>query len=86
MDYLSKDIAIACKAHEIQKDKAGESYILYPLRLMMRLQDETARIVAVLHDVLTSIPALASSNQISDIHLNIRYFLLFYDELKVKET
>lgn len=56
MDYLTKAIAIACKAHENQKDKAGESYILHPLRLMMGLKDEKARIVAVLHDVVEDSP------------------------------
>jgi (p)ppGpp synthase/HD superfamily hydrolase len=33
-------------------DKAGEPYILHPLRVMLRLENEVGRIVAVLHDVL----------------------------------
>lgn len=56
MDDLTKAIAIACKAHENQKDKAGESYILHPLRLMMRLHNKTDKIVAVLHDVVEDSP------------------------------
>jgi (p)ppGpp synthase/HD superfamily hydrolase len=38
--------------HQGQFDKAGAPYILHPLRLMFRLQDTNARIVAVLHDVV----------------------------------
>ena len=33
-------------------DKAGEAYILHPLRVMMSLKDYEHKIVAVLHDVL----------------------------------
>ena len=32
-------------------DKAGQPYLLHPLRLMMRVETETEEIVAVLHDV-----------------------------------
>ncbi len=51
-DDLGRAIAIAAKAHLGQHDKAGAPYILHPLRLMFRLPDPTARIVAVLHDVV----------------------------------
>lgn len=49
---LGAAIALAAKAHQGQFDKAGAPYILHPLRLMFRLQDTNARIVAVLHDVV----------------------------------
>jgi GTP diphosphokinase / guanosine-3',5'-bis(diphosphate) 3'-diphosphatase len=35
-----------------QVDKAGEPYILHPLRLMLRMAIEAERIAAVLHDVV----------------------------------
>lgn len=49
---LGAAIALAAKAHQGQIDKGGAPYILHPLRLMFRLQDADARIVAVLHDVV----------------------------------
>lgn len=52
MATLEKAIAIAVQAHSGQRDRAGEPYILHPLRVMMRCRTATARIVAVLHDVL----------------------------------
>ena len=33
-------------------DKAGQPYILHPLRLMMRVETETEKIVAVLPEVV----------------------------------
>ena len=52
MSTLERAIAIALQAHAGQKDKGGEPYILHPLRVMLAMQHETGRIVAVLHDVL----------------------------------
>ena len=49
---LEKAILIALKAHNGQKDKAGKSYILHPLRVMLCFEKEEQQIVAVLHDVL----------------------------------
>lgn len=43
---------IAAQAHEGQTDKAGESYILHPLRMMSRCRTDAQRIVALLHDVV----------------------------------
>jgi (p)ppGpp synthase/HD superfamily hydrolase len=40
------------EAHAGQVDKAGDPYILHPLRVMLRFTDPTERIVAVLHDVI----------------------------------
>jgi len=49
---LDKAIRIAAKAHEGQTDKAGQPYILHPLRVMFMRRNETERICAVLHDVI----------------------------------
>jgi len=48
---LEKAILIAVNAHSGQEDKAGAPYILHPIRLMMQMQTETDRIIAILHDV-----------------------------------
>jgi (p)ppGpp synthase/HD superfamily hydrolase len=52
MATLEKAIQIAAQAHAGQKDKSGAPYILHPLRMMMRMESETAMIAAVLHDVV----------------------------------
>jgi (p)ppGpp synthase/HD superfamily hydrolase len=52
MSDLTTAIKIACDVHADQKDKAGEPYILHPLRLMQRFKDKSTMIVAVLHDVI----------------------------------
>jgi (p)ppGpp synthase/HD superfamily hydrolase len=52
MSTLGKAISIAAQAHEGQRDKAGAPYILHPLRVMMKMTTEEARITAVLHDVV----------------------------------
>ena len=49
---LEDAIILASKSHAGQKDKLGESYILHPIRVMSKLSDQTAQIVAVLHDVI----------------------------------
>lgn len=48
---LDHAIQFAAKAHFGQKDKAGEPYILHPLRVMMKFDSDLFRIVAILHDV-----------------------------------
>lgn len=52
MSNLEKAIEIALEVHHKQLDKAGQPYILHPLRIMIKQNDETGRIVAVLHDVV----------------------------------
>lgn len=52
MSNLDIAIMMACKAHAGQLDKAGEPYILHPLRVMMQFRDDAARTVGVLHDVV----------------------------------
>jgi len=51
MPTLEDALLIAVKAHKGQRDKAGETYILHPLRVMMQMDTEEERIVAILHDV-----------------------------------
>jgi (p)ppGpp synthase/HD superfamily hydrolase len=45
-------ISIAAQAHKGQQDKAGAPYLLHPLRMMLRMNSETAMMAAVLHDVV----------------------------------
>jgi len=52
MSSVDKAIEIAVHAHAGQVDKAGKPYILHPLRLMMKFQNEIEQITAVLHDVI----------------------------------
>ena len=52
MSTLERAIVIAATAHAGQLDKAGEPYILHPLRVMMRVAGTAARMAAVLHDVV----------------------------------
>jgi len=54
-------VALASRAHRGQLDKAGQAYILHPLRVMLQFDDEPARIVAVLHDVLEDTSVTADS-------------------------
>lgn len=56
MSTLERAITIAAEAHAGQTDKAGEPYILHPLRVMLSLKMEAERIVGVLHDVIEDTP------------------------------
>jgi 5'-nucleotidase len=49
---LDRAIQIAAQVHSGQTDKAGAPYLLHPIRLMMKMRSDTAKIVAVLHDVV----------------------------------
>lgn len=51
---LNKAIMIATMAHDNQFDKAGQPYILHPLKVMhyLKSDDEELMCIAVLHDVL----------------------------------
>lgn len=53
---LQRAIEIAVEAHRTQFDKAGAPYILHPLRVMLSVETEEERIVAVLHDVVEDGP------------------------------
>lgn len=52
MSNLDTALAIAIQAHAGQTDKAGQPYILHPLRLMFQMETEEEKITAVLHDVV----------------------------------
>ena len=52
MSTLDRAIQIAAKVHQGQKDKYGAPYILHPIRVMMRVDSEIEKTVAILHDVV----------------------------------
>ena len=52
MFTLEQAIEIAAAAHAGQVDKAGQPYILHPLRVMLRVSGKHERMAAVLHDVV----------------------------------
>ena len=52
MSTLERAIEIAAHAHAGQLDKAGQPYILHPLRLLLAVHTLQEQIVAVLHDVV----------------------------------
>ena len=52
MSTLERAISLAAQAHSGQVDKAGQPYILHPLRVMLRVSTEEERIAAILHDVV----------------------------------
>ncbi len=49
---LEETIVLVAQAHQGQVDKAGEPYILHPIRVMLRVKELTTRQVALLHDVV----------------------------------
>ena len=56
MSTLERAIEIAARAHTGQLDKAGEPYILHPLRVMLAMKIGPQRMAAVLHDVVEDTP------------------------------
>lgn len=56
---LEDAIALAACSHQGQTDRAGQPYLLHPLRVMLslgRLATEAQRMAAVLHDVVEDTP------------------------------
>ena len=49
---LERAIQIAVTAHSGAKDKGGKPYILHSINVMMRVEKEDEKIVAILHDVV----------------------------------
>jgi (p)ppGpp synthase/HD superfamily hydrolase len=49
---LEEAIALALERHSGKKDKGGAAYILHPLRVMLAVEGDDARRVAVLHDLV----------------------------------
>ncbi len=60
MATLERAIEIAAKAHSGQVDKAGQPYVLHPLRLMLAVSTPHERMAAVLHDVVEDTPVTLS--------------------------
>lgn len=52
MDIIEKSLTIALNAYSGQRDKAGKTYILHPLRIMSKMHSEYEMSVALLHDVI----------------------------------
>ena len=56
MSSLENALAIAAAAHAGQIDKAGQPYILHPIRVMLSVKNGDERIAAILHDVVEDTP------------------------------
>lgn len=56
MPKLEDAIGTAALWHGGQVDKAGEPYILHPLRVMLQFKHPTLRMIAVLHDLVEDTP------------------------------
>ena len=51
-ELYDKALQIAMRAHEGQKDKAGQDYVMHPIRVAERCDDPRAKVVALLHDTI----------------------------------
>jgi GTP diphosphokinase / guanosine-3',5'-bis(diphosphate) 3'-diphosphatase len=51
-----KALAFATEKHKGQKRKGGAPYILHPIRVSQSVEGDSAKIVALLHDVLEDTP------------------------------
>ncbi len=56
MPTLEDAIVLAATAHRGQTDKAGQPYVLHPLRMMVRMANEAEQLTALLHDVVEDTP------------------------------
>ncbi|MAQ74393.1 MAG: GTP pyrophosphokinase [Candidatus Marinimicrobia bacterium] len=54
MKKLNKAIKIAAEIHTGNKGKKNEPAILHPIRVMLQMNDQLSRTVAILHDVVES--------------------------------
>ena len=52
MSTVERAVVIAAEGHAGQLDKAGNPYLLHPLRVMLRLDTDEERMAGVLHDVV----------------------------------
>ena len=52
MSIIEKSLAIALEAHTGQVDKANQPYILHPIRVMNKMNNEIEMSAAILHDVV----------------------------------
>lgn len=56
MATLERAIEIAASAHAGQVDKAGQPYVLHPIRIMLSVSTPEERMAAMLHDVVEDTP------------------------------
>jgi (p)ppGpp synthase/HD superfamily hydrolase len=61
MATLEDAIGLAAKHHSGVRDRGGQPYVLHPLRLMMKMETEAERMVAVLHDLVEDTPVTLAS-------------------------
>ena len=52
MNSLEYAIELAVNVHKGQKDRYGKPYILHPMRVMLKMENEAEMITAILHDVV----------------------------------
>jgi (p)ppGpp synthase/HD superfamily hydrolase len=52
MNLIEKSLEIALQAYSGKVDKAGQAYILHPLRVMAKMSTDEERSVALLHEVI----------------------------------
>jgi len=52
MSTLESAPEIAAAAHSGQQDKAGQPYILHPIRVLLTVKTSDERIAAMLHDTV----------------------------------
>ena len=52
MSLFETALKIALEAHKGQVDKAGEPYILHPIKVARMMKSEDAQVTALLHDVM----------------------------------
>ena len=62
-------LAIANHVHDGQADKAGEPYILHPIRVALRLNTPLLRVLGLLHDVLEDAEGLLRDTVRAEIHV-----------------
>ena len=56
MANLERAIELAAAAHAGQVDKAGQPYILHPIRVMLSVNSPNERMAAILHDIVEDTP------------------------------
>ena len=88
MSTLENAIQLAAQSHAGQVDKAGQPYILHPIRVMLSVQGESARITAVLHDVVedskVTIGDLAAAGFKDEVVEAIRVLTKLPGELRIQ--
>ena len=52
MATLEKALKLAADAHSGQEDKAGQPYILHPIRVMLSVRTAEEQIASILHDTV----------------------------------